>query len=172
MKITISFCKSNWSLHGCAHQIFSMKNINVFIPLLLKSSSSDSKNGSQSSVKSSKVNTGSASDCIKFFWRDLCGSLLVLRGGWAPGCSGNLWGATCVMWTWLTWAGGWSFHPGVVATEKEAECKIRTEAFFKALSTVSTKITMEQVLSFFSRILAKVQQKFVGFTLYNKHTRE
>lgn len=135
---------------------FSIHNINVFIPLLLSSSSSDSKNGSQSSVKSSKENTGSASD--SFFWCDLCGRLVVLRGGWAPGFNGYLWGATWVMWTWLTWAGGWSFHPRVETAEKEAECKIRTNRdFVKGLkySFHKDKKQLNKCFPFFSRIFAK-----------------
>ena len=72
----------------------------------LRSSSSDSKKGSQSSVKSSSENTGSTSDSVgKSFC--LCAAFLgiLLEDGWAAECIGNLWETVWVsMWTWFT---GW-----------------------------------------------------------------
>ena len=72
----------------------------------LRSSSSDSKKGSQSSVKSSRENTGSTSDSVgKFFC--LCAAFLgiLLEDGCAAECIGNLWETVWVsMWTWFT---GW-----------------------------------------------------------------
>ena len=72
----------------------------------LRSSSSDSKKGSQSSVKSSRENTGSTSDSVgKSFC--LCAAFLgiLLEDGWVAECIGNLWETVWVsMWTWFT---GW-----------------------------------------------------------------
>ena len=89
----------------------------LHLPLLLKSSSSDSKKGSVSSTKSSNENTGSASDSNEMsFCCVLCGSLLVFRDGLTPRCKGSFCEATWVMWTWLT---GWrSFSLWTVISEK------------------------------------------------------
>lgn len=89
----------------------------LYSPLLLKSSSSDSKKGSVSSMKSSNEKTGSASDSNETsFCCGLCGSLLDFRDGLTPRCKGSFCEATWVMWTWLTaW---WSFSLWTVISEK------------------------------------------------------
>ena len=72
----------------------------------LRSSSSDSKKGSQSSVKSSRENTGSTSDSVRKSLC-LCAAFLgiLLEDGWAEECIGNLSETVWVsMWTWFT---GW-----------------------------------------------------------------
>lgn len=104
------------------HTTWSSHIKSLYSPLLLKSSSSDSKKGSMSSMKSSNEKTGSASDSNEqSFCCGLCGNLLVFRDGLTPRCKGYFCEATWVMWTWLT--GWWSFSLWTVFSE-ETERKV------------------------------------------------
>lgn len=118
--------------------IFLLYNVtsnhsHYYSPLLLKSSSSDSKKGSVSSVKSSSENTGSASDSNeKSFCCGLCGNLLVVfRDGLTPRRKGKFGEDTWVICTWFM--GWWSFSLCTEfseKTEKKISCKLLMQSYY------------------------------------------